>query len=114
MYLCNKSHVKQCNKISAIRNRNQPYMTVGTPTVFRDKKKEITKINKCIKANKTEPFFKCLNCSTFSVKTFDNLLNYCPVNLKQKTISHTPQQLINQIKFIHHKHTKTKIIHYHK
>ena len=70
MYLCNKSHVKQCNKISAVRNKNQPYMTVGTPTVFTDKKKEITKISKCIKANKAEPFFKCLKCSIFSAKTF--------------------------------------------
>ena len=28
------------------------------------KKKDITKINKCIKANKAEPFFKSLKCST--------------------------------------------------
>ena len=27
-------------------------------------KKDITKINKCIKANKAEPFFKSLKCST--------------------------------------------------
>ena len=33
-------------------------------------KKEITKINKCIKANKAEPFFKCLKCSILSTKTF--------------------------------------------
>ena len=34
-------------------------------------KKEITKINKCIKQNnKAEPFFKCLKCSILSAKTF--------------------------------------------
>ena len=33
-------------------------------------KKEITKINKCIKDNNAEPFFKCLKCSILSAKTF--------------------------------------------
>ena len=33
-------------------------------------KKEITKINKCIKANEAEQFFKCLKCSILSAKTF--------------------------------------------
>ena len=33
-------------------------------------KKEITKINKCIKVNKAEPFFSCLKCSILSAKTF--------------------------------------------
>ena len=33
-------------------------------------KKEISKLNACIKANKAEPFFKFLKCSIFLVKTF--------------------------------------------
>ena len=33
-------------------------------------KKEINKTNKCFKANKVEPFFKCLNCGILSAKIF--------------------------------------------
>ena len=40
------------------------------PQCSRINKKEITKINKCMKANKAEPFFKCLKCSIVSAKTF--------------------------------------------
>ena len=32
--------------------------------------KEITEINKCIIANKAEPFFKCLKWSILATKTF--------------------------------------------
>ena len=92
-------------------------------------KKEITKINNCIKNNEAEPFFKRLKCSIVSAKAFGiDILQFIKHPTKSvscqsqtKTISHTAQQMINQIKFIHHQtkyqchqKSKTQISHYHR
>ena len=152
---CNTCNSEDCNCVCHICNKNQPKTGSAIIRNTRSRKqnkidwiscnkceqwvnpqrsginkKEITKINQCIKANKAGPFFKCLKCSILPAKTFGiNIIqlirqspNQCPVNLKQKTISHTPQQqLINQNKFTHHQtnhqwhqQTKTQIGHHHR
>ena len=92
---CNTCNSEECNCACHICNKNQPETKSAVIRNTRSRKqnkidwiscnkcgqwvhpqysginkKEITKINKCIKANKAEPFFKCLKCSILSTKTF--------------------------------------------
>ena len=82
-------------------------------------KKEITKINKWIKAVIKHHNHFSSACAVYSqqkhlVQTSytvqDNPPNQCPVNLKQKTISHTPQSH----KYQWHQQTKAQFGHHHK
>ena len=64
-------------------------------------KKEITKINKCIKDNNAEPFFKCLKCSILSAKTFGiDIIQFIRqptklVSCKSQRENHTYLTLLN-------------------
>ena len=92
---CNTCNSEDCNCVCHICNKNQPKTGSAIIRNTRSRKqnkidwiscskcgqwvhpqcsginkKEITKVNKCIKANKAEPIFKYLKCSILSAKTF--------------------------------------------
>ena len=78
--ICNKNQPK--TESSIVRNtRSQKQNKIDWiscnkcrqrvhPQCSEINKKEISKINKCIKANKVALFFKCAKCSILSAKTF--------------------------------------------